>query len=45
MPQHTKQHLDTFVATFEKALTKATKIFEEKKKKIEEQQKSRRANL
>ena len=27
MPQHTKEHLDTFVRVFEKALAKATTIF------------------
>lgn len=32
MPQHTKEHLDTFVRVFEKALAKATTIFERQMK-------------
>ena len=32
MPQHTKEHLDTFVRVFEKALAKANQIFERQMK-------------
>lgn len=46
MPQHTKEHLDTFVRVFEKALAKATVIFERQMKIYEEQcQKEQEAKL
>jgi hypothetical protein len=38
MPQHTKEHLDTFARVFEKALAKANIIFERQMKIYEEQQ-------
>lgn len=36
MPQHTKQQLDTFVRVFEKAMTKATAIFQRQMKVYEQ---------
>lgn len=32
MPQHTKEHFDTFVRVFEKALKKATQIYDRQMK-------------
>ncbi len=40
MPQHTKEHLDTFVRVFEKALNKANAIFERQMKVYQEQMQS-----
>lgn len=36
MPQHTKEHLDTFVKVFELSLNKSNEIFERETKKFEE---------
>jgi glycine C-acetyltransferase len=38
MPQHTKDHLDTFVTTFEKCFKEANEIFDKSMKEFEEQQ-------
>lgn len=37
MPQHTKEHMDTFVIVFEKALKKANEIFDRQMKVYQEQ--------
>lgn len=36
MPQHTKEHLDTFVSVFETAMTRATAIYERQLKVYQE---------
>ena len=38
MPQHTIEHLDTFVSTFHKAFLESTQIFEKSMKDLEERQ-------
>ena len=38
MPQHTKEHLDTFVSVFEMSLKKSNIIFERELKRLEEKQ-------
>ena len=45
MPQHTKQHLDTFASIFEKSMVMATEIYEKEMIKFEEKQKSQKASL
>ena len=45
MPQHTKEHLDTFVRVFEDSFKKANEIFEREMKVLEEKQERTQAKL
>ena len=45
MPQHTKEHLDTFVDTFERCLKESTYIYEKNEKLFEQESKKMAARL
>jgi glycine C-acetyltransferase len=45
MPQHTREHLDTFVEIFEKSLQKANIIFEKEMKIYMEKQEKLNAKM
>ena len=45
MPQHTRDHLDTFVAIFEKSLEKSQKIFDRELKVYMEKQEAIQSKL